>query len=162
MNAQRYSINRHNFDYHSYVPEIGDVNNPAISGVCSFFIPGLGQVVSGETGRGIAFFGGYIGCLLVAEAGAIQITSNLAYYRYNNIGNSNAGVGTFLIGLGGMAFVEVWSIVDAVKVAKVNNLYYRSVRKTSSLKMEMSPYTEKLSINNQVVTPVGLSMRVKF
>lgn len=162
VNAQRYSINKYNFDSRNYVPKTGDVNNPAICGVCSFFIPGLGQVVSGETGRGIAFFGGYIGCLVIAEAGGIQIMSNLASNRYYRTGNPNEGVGTLLLGLGGMAFVEIWSIVDAVKVAKVNNMYYRSLRNTSSLKLEVSPYAEQLSINNQITTPVGMTMRVKF
>lgn len=163
MNSQCYKLNKYKFDSHLYIPEYGDAYNPALSGVCSFLVPGLGQVVCGETGRGIAFFGAYIGCFVVAEAGAVQITSNLYDYNGNyNSGGSNAGVGTMLLGLGGMAFVGIWSIVDAVKVAKVNDMYYRSLRKTSSIKLEMSPYTEKLSINNQVITPVGLSMRVKF
>lgn len=162
MNSQSYKLNKYKFDSHLYVPEFGDAYNPTVSGLCSFFVPGLGQMICGETGRGVAFLGGYIGCFVVAEAGAIQITSNLGYNGYGYNGNPNAGVGTMLLGLGGMAFVGIWSIVDAVKVAKVNNMYYRSLRNTSSLKLEMSPYTEKLSINNQVVTPVGLSMRVKF
>jgi len=161
--AQRYSMNKYKYDPHLYIPEYNDPYNPAISGVCSFLVPGLGQIYCGETGRGIAFLGGYIGCLVLAEAGAVQITSNLGYNGdpgYTNY--SNEGVGTFLLGLGGMAVIGIWSIVDAITVAKVNNMYIQNLRKTSSLKIEMSPYIQQLSINNQVITPVGMTMRVKF
>jgi hypothetical protein len=161
-NAQRYSLNKHNFDAHMYIPEYGDAYNPTISGLCSFLVPGMGQMFCGETGRGMAFLGGYIGCSLLAVAGANQITTNFGYNGYDYNGNPNAGVAPMLIGFGGMIFVSIWSIVDAVHVAKVNNMYYRSLRRTSAIKVEMSPYVEQLSINNQVTTPVGLSMRVKF
>jgi len=166
VSAQRYSINKYKFDSHLYFPEYGDPYDPGINGVCSFLVPGLGQVLSGETGRGIAFFGGSVGFAIVYGIGAVQVMSNVSnidYYgnsTYN--GNSNAGVGTMLLGLGGMAFVSIWSIVDAIKVAKVNNMYYRSLRKTSLIKLNMSPYVETLSINNQVSTPVGMTMRVTF
>jgi TM2 domain-containing membrane protein YozV len=163
VNAQRYSINKYKFDTHQYIPEYGDVNNPAVSGICSFFVPGLGQILCGETGRGIAFLGGYVGCAALFEAGAINITSNLSYY--DNSGyprTSNSGVGIMLLGLGGMAVIEVWSIFDAIQVAKINNMYYRSLRKTSSLKLEMSPYVDHISITNQVSNPIGMTMRVKF
>ena len=160
ISAQRYSMNKYKYDYRMYIPEIGDPYNPGVSAICSLFLPGLGQMISGETGRGFAFLGGFFGCMLVTEVGFIQLSSNSGYYGYS--GNSTKGLGTLLLGMGGMTAVSIWSIVDAIHVAKVNNMYIQNLRKTSSLKLEMSPYTEKLSINNQVVTPVGLSMRVKF
>ena len=166
VSAQRYSINKYKFDSHQYYPEYGDPYNPGINGVCSFLVPGLGQMLSGETGRGLAFFGGYVGCAIVYGVGAVQVMSNVSnidYYgnsTYN--GNSNGGVATMLVGLGGMVFVSILSIVDAVKVAKVNNMYYRSLRETSSLKLNISPYVDHISINNQAITPVGMTMRVTF
>jgi TM2 domain-containing membrane protein YozV len=164
LSAQSYSINKLKYDYHQYVPEYGDYYNPGISGVCSFIVPGLGQMICGETGRGLAFFGGYVGCAVLFEVGAAKIVSNSWDYGNNGYytANSNAGVGTMLVGLGGMAIVSIWSIIDAVHVAKVNNMYIRNLRRTSSIKLEMSPYVEQLSINNQVTTPVGMTMRVKF
>jgi hypothetical protein len=41
-------------------------------------------------------------------------------------------------------------------------MYYQNLRKTSSMHIEVSPYAEQLSINNQFTTPVGLTMRIKF
>ena len=162
VKAQRYSINKDKFDSHQYIPEYDDPYNPGLSGVCSFFVPGLGQMLCGETGRGLAFLGGYAGCAVLFEAGAVQFTSN----NFGNIENpgysGSSGVGVMLLGLGGMAAIEIWSIFDAVKVAKVNNMYIRSLRRTSSLKLEMSPYVDHLSITNQVSNPIGMTMRVKF
>jgi hypothetical protein len=66
------------------------------------------------------------------------------------------------MGIGGMAAIEIWSIFDAVKVAKVNNMYIRSLRRTSTLKLEISPYVDYISISNQVSNPIGMTMRVKF
>ena len=157
IQAQRYSINKYKYDSRLYYPEFGDAYNPALCGVCSFLVPGLGQIVCGETGRGIAFMGGYIGCLVIAEAGAVQFTNS---YAYGNSGFS--GTGMMLLGGFGMLGVYIWSIADAVKVAKVNNMYIRDLRKTSAISLELAPYVTQISVNNQNTSPVGLSMRVKF
>ncbi|MDP4238717.1 MAG: hypothetical protein Q8904_04500 [Bacteroidota bacterium] len=163
--AQRYSINKYRYDYHQYIPEYGDLYNPLISGVCSFIVPGLGQMYCGEVGRGLAFLGGYAGFSVVAVVGMAQIyTSSLNYFNSDSgySRNSNAGVGTMLFGFGGMVAVGIWSIVDAVNVAKVNNMYIRDLRRTSSVNFEMAPYVEHLTINNQTATPLGMTMRIKF
>ena len=163
VDAQCYSLNKLKYDPRLYVMEWGDPYNPALSGVCSFLIPGLGQVVAGETGRGLAFFGGYVGCAIVMEVGVAQLAYSVNNYEYGTYGGSpGAGVGTMLIGAGGMLAVSIWSIVDAVNVAKVNNMYIRDMRKTSSLKLELAPYVTQISINNKLTTPVGMTMRVTF
>lgn len=164
-NAQRYSINKLQYDYHQYAPEFGDPYNPVISGVYSFIIPGLGQMYCGEVGRGLAFLGGYAGFSVVAGVGMAQIfNSSLNYYNSDSgyTRNTNAGVGIMLLGIGGMAAVGIWSIVDAVNVAKVNNMYIRDLRRTYGMKLEMSPYVDHLSINNQTTNPVGMTMRITF
>ena len=61
-----------------------------------------------------------------------------------------------------MTAVDIWSIVDAVNVAKVNNMYIQNLRKTSSVNIEMAPYISQISVNNKIDTPVGLSLRVTF
>lgn len=163
MNAQRYSDLKQKYDYHQYVPQIGDPYNPTVSGLCSFIIPGLGQVVCGETGRGLAFFGGSIGCGIIYSIGAAQFTYSLNNSLLNgSTVPSTSGVGTMLLGLAGMAAVDIWAIVDANHVAKVKNLYLRDTKKTSGLSFEVAPYVAQYNINNQIVTPVGMTMRMKF
>ena len=58
-----------------YVKSMTDPYSPGLAGVCSFLVPGLGQVVSGETGRGIAFFAGDVGFGVAATACAVKFMS---------------------------------------------------------------------------------------
>jgi TM2 domain-containing membrane protein YozV len=165
LNAQRYSINKLKYDYHQYVPEMGDPYNPVVSGVCSLFVPGLGQIVSGEVGRGLVFLGGYFVSMYMFGFGIAFSASNYEYDSNTGIHSStHSPFGPILLGLGtaGLVGGTIWSIVDAVHVAKVNNMYIRSLRKTSSVHFEVAPYVTQLSINNQLITPVGMTMRVKF
>ena len=46
--------------------------NPFLAAVCSFFIPGLGQVYNGETAKGVGIFAGtFIGLFLLIRPGLI-------------------------------------------------------------------------------------------
>ena len=42
------------YDTHQYVKQFGDPYNPVLAGVASYFIPGLGQMISDESSRGLA------------------------------------------------------------------------------------------------------------
>ena len=168
IQAQTYSQNKLKYDYHLYTPQFGDPYNPAISGVCSFIIPGLGQMICGEVGRGLAFMGGTYGCMVVGMVGFAMVTGSVYQYDYypgqvyrtNTLGI--AGLSMALVGLTAMTGVYIWSIVDAVNVAKVNNMYIQGLRRSSSVNLEVSPYISHISVNNKIDTPVGLSLRVSF
>ena len=41
-------------------------------------------------------------------------------------------------------------------------MYLSDTRKTSGMDLEVAPYVAQYNINNQIVTPVGMTMRVKF
>ena len=69
-------------------------------GLASGFLPGLGQAINGQWGKGLGFFAGNI---------ALQAMAILPMIR-GKIPSPIAGIAAF--GLG------VWSIVDAVKNAK--------------------------------------------
>jgi hypothetical protein len=135
-----------------YTPQYDDPYNPTTAGVCSFLIPGLGQIISGETGRGLAYLGGYIGCMIAYGSGM-----SMLYY-------DDEGIAIFLtiVGAAGALTVSISSIVDAVRVAKIKNMYVRDVRKMSAIDLKLSPYVESVSIGGHQVTPVGLSLRASF
>ena len=65
----QYKINKTKYNAQMYSPHIGDPFNPVVAGITSYLIPGLGQVYSGETRRGLTFLGGAMGCLLVFVKG---------------------------------------------------------------------------------------------
>ena len=158
-------------EYYKNVPyqhEYGDLYNPALAGVASYFIPGLGQMISGETGRGLAFFGGTVGAYLVTMIGFTALASETYYYEnyyyHNNNNNKTLYTAMAVGGLISTIGLEIWSIVDAVHVAKVNNLYNRDLRRQRLASIRLSPYIDAskqtLSLNNQPA--VGLSLKVNF
>ena len=68
-------------------------------GIASLFIPGLGQAINGQWGKGIGFFLGEV------------VTEILASFA---LAKPSIGITGAVLGLGN----RIWSIVDAVKNAK--------------------------------------------
>lgn len=161
--AQTISELKAKYDIHHFKRQYGDPYNPALSGVASYFIPGLGQLICDEPERGLAFFGGYIGsiCLYVYGASnSVTIYTNDGYNAYPRV---NRQASTWMIlGLAGMIGSYVWSIKDAVQVAKLKNLYLRDSQKTSKIELELNPFVGQLSLQNTNITPIGLSLKATF
>lgn len=142
------------YDPSFYRPEYGDPYSPGWCGFASFLIPGLGQSIAGEWGRGLAFFGAHYGAGLL---GFVVVPSIMDWdddYEY-----------VMLAGAVVMLAIDIWSIVDASKVAKIKNMYVQDVRRMqSSLSLSVSP---SLMFAPEPVagvnTPVaGLSLSLKF
>jgi len=160
VQAQSYKLNKQIYNPREYFPQPGDPNNPMLAGLGSFFIPGLGQVLCGETGRGLAFFGGSMACMGVSIAGMAQ---NMNATLSNSYNSETKGLGLFLAG--GIAYVidDVWSIFDAVNVAKVNNMYFQDMRgNLSSVKVELNPFVDTKNYLGQTNASAGLSLKVTF
>jgi hypothetical protein len=151
-----------NYDYRFYTPKFDDPYNPAVCGLASFFIPGLGQMIAGEPGRGFEFWGGSMGCLFIASGGMLIFPMELMVTEEFPIVTSSI----IMLSLLGYTSISILSILDATKVAKVNNMYLQDFRHKYKIddieSMRLTPYVDRLSINNQVVTPVGLKLSVTF
>jgi len=155
-NAQ-YRVNKTQYDHKTYVYQVGDPYNPTIAGVASFFVPGLGQMISGEGGRGVGFLAGYVGCFTLYYVGALRTIDDI-----NSGGDGSSGAGLMLVGLGSAVGVGIWSIVDAVRVAKVNNLAFRAQNK-SSMNFKLEPFIFNAStMNNKNNVSTGLSLKMTF
>ena len=142
----QYAEKKSKFNYKEYSYQAGDRYEPSLAGVCSFLIPGLGQVASGETARGLGFLSGYVlsyGMILgsVDHEGNIK---NLAQARTGAIG---------------LIVIWIWSIVDAVQVAKVNNLALREKNKISSIRLQ--PTILPNGNSNKIATGLRLSIKLK-
>lgn len=160
-NAQ-YRINKTKYDYRTYSHHPGDPYSPVVSGVASFLVPGLGQMIAGEFGRGAAFFGGAFGCVIIMSVGVLSLT--LTVIDVMNTGdNAGASVGLGLIwtGLFGFILVDIWSVIDAVRVAQVNNLVFRDKNKLS-YKINIHPWINTSFYARTGSMSVGLSLKVKF
>jgi hypothetical protein len=158
-----YSEKKEMYNYRNYRKEYGDPYSPGLAGVASFFIPGLGQIICDETNRGLAFLGGYAGCAVLYGVGVFQFSEALAEYETTSYGTApTTGTGKMLLGMVGMCAVSIWSIVDAVHVAKVNNLYLRDKFKKTSLHLEVTPYMEQVAFANTTSYPIGMTLKATF
>lgn len=167
INAQTYKLNKEVYDHRLYIPQFGDPNNPTVSGLCSFFIPGLGQMISGETGRGIAFLGSSIALSTLTFVGLYNSTEEvMTHNEFGTFIESKAKPGVVALSLTALAAtlaVDIWAIVDAVKVAKVNNMYIQDRRKEmSSVKLEMNPFIDSKNYLGENNTSAGLTFKVTF
>ena len=151
----QYKLNKHQYDYKNYVYKQGDPYNPGIAALASFFVPGLGQMVCDEVYRGLAFMGGTAGFYIMYVGGVATLVTDS-----NN--NETIGVTMVAAGLVGALTVNIWSIVDAIHVAKVNNMAHRD-RKKSASRFGISPYFGKLTVKNEKsYLSNGVTMAWKF
>lgn len=156
-NAQ-YRLNKTQYDHKTYVYQVGDPYHPTIAGVASFFLPGLGQMISGEGVRGVGFLAGFAGCVTIIFVGALSTIDDIHYGG----GDGSSGERLMFVGLGGAVGVSIWSIVDAVHVAKVNNLAFREQNK-SSINFKLEPFIFNAStLNNKNNVSTGLSFKMTF
>lgn len=155
VNAQ-YRINKSKYNYRTYSHQVGDHYNTGVAGIASFLIPGLGQMISGEVGRGFVFYGGTVGCAMVFIVGFASSFHANEYYQ-----TSNGGPIIMLSGALGMLTVDIWSIIDAVRVAKVNNLAFRDKNKTS-YNFQIQPYFNTTYYSQTGSIPTGVTLKVRF
>ena len=139
------------YDSHYYNPQPGDPYNPSLCGVCSFLIPGLGQIVAGEAGRGISYF-----CYSV-------IPNILVSYIGLSIPDPTAVTICFLFGTVWSLTWDIMSICDAVKVAKIKNMYNQDLRALASkVDFDMTPYFASVNMGVSSQPVAGLTLRVSF
>ena len=148
----QYRTDKLNYNFRDYSHQAGDRYSPTGAGIESFFLPGLGQMIAGEGMRGVVFLTGATGCMVLLGVGMT--------YAYTESTEENGG-GLFLAGLLGYAVVDIWSIVDAVRVAKVKNLAFRD-KKNASLNLKIEPYINTEYYNQTGSVPMGLSLKIRF
>ncbi len=149
--GMRYRDYKDFYDPKSYTRMPGDNYYPGVSGVCSWLIPGLGQMICGEVGRGFGYLGGSVACGIVAGVGSALYVS--------------VGDGWPLLicyaGLAGALAVDICAIVDGVRVAKIKNMYERDVRDMASVSVKLEPYfATTYGMNNNLAA--GASLKIRF
>lgn len=153
VSSQTYRLNRKLYDSKLYVRSPDDKYNPAKLGIASFVVPGAGQIIAGETGRGILFFSATTGSLVLMIAGAAQVVTTMG----------EKGAETMMLGLLSTLTFGIWSVVDAVKVAKVNNMYYQDLKKREKeIEVGLSPVSELIFIDGRKVHTLGVSLSLNF
>ena len=139
-----------------YIKDVYDPYNPGLYGVCSFFIPGLGQILEDETMRGLSFLGAYVGCGVVAGVGAALTNGNAALGIVGSV--------LELAGAVGAVAIDIYSVVDALKVAKVKNMYNQDLRRqlSDNIDIKVAPSLSYVQTANGVTPTAGVSLAVRF
>ena len=135
------------YDFRLYQKSPFDIYSPAGSGIASFFIPGLGQMICGEWGRGFAWLGGEIGCFVLTVVSEVS-------------GNETLG----LMGGAGVLAIRIATIVDGVRVAKVKNMYMEDLRKSGyyGLDVDLYPSVNYVRTASGVQPTAGMTLALRF
>ena len=157
-----------------YVKSDIDPYSRGWAGLASFVVPGLGQVICGEAGRGIAIFAGDL-----ALGAAVKLTADKyeSYIQKDASGNyikdveggyvmtddkeaMKWGGAMICLAVGNVAY-WIWNICDARMVAKVKNMYYQDLQMRP---VEFRAYPSVSSaITSQGIRPVaGLTLSMQF
>lgn len=148
LNGQ-YKIDKEVYDYRDYHYQEGEPVNIQLCGISSFFIPGLGHFFAREFSRGSKFLGAYSGCFIVLTTGSLAMMGG------------GTGEGLMWIGGLGMIAVNIWSIIDATRVAKVYNMAFMN-KHAVQMSLKLQPiYSPGLS-SNTFENSIGISLNVNF
>ena len=134
------------YDYRNYTKSVYDQYSPAGSGIASFFIPGLGQMICGEWGRGFAWLGGSFGCYLITALSTA----------------ADAPVLTLMCASGLLA-IDICAIVDGVRVAKVKNMYMSDLRSAGyAFDVDLYPSINYVKTSTGVQPTAGMTLALRF
>lgn len=137
-----------------YVHQDSDPYSRFWAGAASFLIPGLGECVDGEWGRGALVCLGNIGLYGIALSDAYTDANGVTYY-------GTLGSITNIVRI----VYNIWSIVEAVRIAKIKNMYYQDIRaQRASFDFNIEPFFAytPTGINNTITPTTGLTLRFSF
>lgn len=157
--GMKYNELKNLYDTALYSSMPGDPHNPALMGVCSWLVPGLGQMLCGESERGLYFLAGSLGCGVGAFAGML-ITSAGATAE-DSVATLVGGT-LFLLCPLAMAGVDIWSIVDAVKVAKVKDMYQQDLRRQNNFSLDLRPSLNAVQNAGGIRYAPGMTLALTF
>ena len=154
VRGMRYGVYKRFYDPKNYIPQPNDRYSPGWSGFASFVIPGLGQAIVGEWGRGAAFFLGNI-TLGSIMRGSISYDAQNRSVTYPNL---------FWYSLAANVALNIYSIFDAIHVAKVKNMYYQDLYgQIASVGLKFEPYFAFTPSSPSRMQPTaGLSLKMSF
>ena len=166
--GMKYNQLKQTYNPKEYVHTANDPYSPGWIGVGSFFIPGLGQALCGEVGRGLAFFGGSTALGIGAYVCSFNMIANTNIDQNGKVtGFKNEAAakgwsaGLIAIGAAGFA-LDIWSIVDAVNVAKVKNMYNQDLLSKHAMQMQVRPSVDLVRTANGFQPAPGLTFAMQF
>lgn len=138
------------YNYKNYTRRYDDRHSPGWSGAASFFVPGLGECINGEWGRGL----GKTAINIICNLSTNSILGKTPY-------GEPLGTGYYLL-LFTQLSVNIWSVVDASQIAKVKNMYERDLQKLYSFDVQFYPSVNYTNIGNSTQYAPGVTLAINF
>ena len=130
----RYKDIKDLYDISTYDQSVDDRYQTGWAALASFLVPGLGQGLCDEWGRTLGIWAGNLGFYALDAVGVGLIyrgtVANEEDYDEDAFipnGWVAGGLATILASVVGQVSFNIWNVVDALKVAKTKNMYYRDV-----------------------------------
>lgn len=134
--------------------------SPLIAAACNYLLPSAGYFYVGESLRGVAVFGSEITTSMIFTTGLVltlatgpEIESSVKTNFRPIFGRVLLFTGIFSTGL-----IQLWSIYDVVKIAKVKNI----ANCEQKISMSLQPSVEFINLNNTNFNTLGLKLQVSF
>ncbi len=169
-----------------YVRYEDDPYDPLVAGVASFLLPGLGQMLSQEYGRGSAYMGMWASSVILMWSGIKVLDSEHIFWKWNrsefwhSSKSSNKDgkgdddddkkrdkadiAGAIMVVTGAIAGIasRALAAVDAVKVAKIKNTYNRDMHRMQTYSYKFSPTIVTVRTDHGRVKTLGAEFTLKF
>ena len=173
--GMKYKELKNMYNPKEYVKSAGDPYSPFWMGAGSFIVPGLGQILSGETGRGIAIFAGDVALGAVGSVFARKMVNCFELDANGRpVKDSNGDLicndkdkaikmfwGMMGTGVATLAY-DIWNICDARKVAKVKNMYNQDLQGRRSMEMDLYPAVDFAMLPDGMTPVAGMTLSVRF
>ena len=146
------------YDIKNYHAQPSDPYKPAGAAIASFCLPGLGQCLSGEWGRGAVIFASSALLKLgtISQVKTQQYENGELHKHYDNL---------FIPFLLTDITLWAWNVLDAVWVAKVKNMYGQDIRSAlTNTDFKVDPYFAFApAAGSTLMKPVtGLTVKLRF
>ncbi|MBQ6044526.1 MAG: hypothetical protein IJL42_03270 [Bacteroidales bacterium] len=170
----KYKELKDSYNSKEYVKSANDPYSPGWSGFASFVLPGLGQAINGETGRGIAFFAGDLAIGVAANLCAdkfmkyVQTDANGKPLKIDGkyVYTDDAAAGKWagaIIGVSAIGVANyIWNICDARKVAKVKNMYYQDLAGKHAVGLDLYPSFDYAMTGEGARVVPGMTLSLQF
>jgi len=155
--GMKYSEYKDLYDPHDYSYDQNDRFSPAVSGVASFFIAGLGQMINEQTLKGVGMLAGELGFFVAGYFVADKVKQE------GNKTTIKANGWSIACWCASLA-IDIWSICDAVNVAKIKNLYWRDCEHliSNSCEIKILPDLAFIPSGQGLQPTAGLALSIRF
>jgi len=155
--GMKYSEYKHLYNARDYIYDYKDHYSPVGAGLSSFIFGGVGQMMNGQTLKGIGMLAGTVGLTIAGFFVADKVEDGNKTVLHANGWSVACWCGALAL--------DVWSIVDAVHVAKIKNLYWRDcehLMASRSFDIKLRPDLAFVQTGQSLTPTAGMSIAIRF